>query len=94
MPRIFNTFLLVLSLLAPVSRAHANNIVQLKRPAFGCADKADLENLTRLVRELPKGTFRTEAVLAYGKPAHRKCCRLPRTLVIGTKATHSFLVVS
>jgi hypothetical protein len=75
MPRKFNTFLLVLSLLAPVSWAHANHIVQLKRPAFGCADKADSENLTRLVSELPKGAFRTEAVLTYGN-AH--CIQLSR----------------
>ena len=58
MPRIFNIFLLVLALMAPVSWAHANQIVLLKRAAFGCADKADWKNLTRLVTELPKGTFR------------------------------------
>ena len=75
MPRIFNIFLLVLALLAPVSWAHANQIVLLKRPAFGCADKADWENLTRLVTELPKGTFRTGAVRAYG---HAHCIQLSR----------------
>ena len=75
MPRIFNAVLLVLSLLVPTSFAHANRIVQLKQFAFGCAEKADSENLTRLMKELPEGTFRTEAVLAYGN-AH--CVQLSR----------------
>jgi hypothetical protein len=77
-PRIFKAFLLVLSLLAPVSWAHGNHIAQLKRPAFGCADKADLENITRLVSELPKGAFRTGAVRAYGN-AH--CIQLSQGFV-------------
>ncbi len=72
--RVCNAFLLALTLLAPISSAHANN-TQLKRLAFGCADKADFENLTRLANELPKGSFRTEAVLAYRK-AH--CIALAR----------------
>jgi hypothetical protein len=75
MPRLLRACLLVVALLAPALWAQANPITKLKRPTLGCAKKADLENLARLMNELPKGRFRTEALRAYGQ-AH--CVRLLR----------------
>jgi hypothetical protein len=57
MPRTFGILTLVpsllalLALLAPVGPAQANNIILLKQPVLGCADKADL---ARAGQDLPK----------------------------------------
>jgi hypothetical protein len=59
------TILFVLSLLALAAPAHANSYVRLKEPVFGCAEKADMEKLTHLIKDLPSGSFKNEAVRAY-----------------------------
>jgi hypothetical protein len=54
MPRTFAILTLVpllSALLAPVGPAQANNIILLKQPVLGCADKADL---ARAGNDMPK----------------------------------------
>lgn len=57
MPMKFRILMLVLSLLAlfallaPLGPARANEIILLKQPVLGCADKADL---ARAGKDLPK----------------------------------------
>jgi hypothetical protein len=64
--------------LALPSAARANNLIELKHAFFGCAVKADAEQLERLLRAASKANGGAEAVVAYGK-AH--CLELRRGIV-------------
>jgi hypothetical protein len=82
MAKIFSTAIAILALamatLAPPTMAYANRLIELKRAFLGCADKADAEQLERLLRAASKADGTAEAVTAYG---HAHCTELPQGIV-------------
>jgi hypothetical protein len=74
----FSSLLLILALQPGLPPTPVNFIPEMKRPFFGCAEKADLEHLVYLMTGLPQGAGRRDDVLSYGR-AH--CIPIPRGFV-------------
>jgi hypothetical protein len=74
----FSSLLLIFALQANAPLIRANFLPEMKQPFFGCAEKADLEHLIRLMTRLPPGADPRADALSYGRA---RCTQIPRGIV-------------
>jgi hypothetical protein len=74
----FSSLLLIFTLQAHEPAMRANFLPEMKQPFFGCAEKADLEHLIRLMARSPRGAGQNEDALILFRT---RCIRIPKAIV-------------